>query len=134
MRLSLTRRQIEELKNAARNAWPIEACALLAGKWRDDDGSVNRILPARNAENSPVSFHIDPAELVRLYEEAEQDGEELVGIFHSHPAPPAPSSTDLRYMRLNPVVWLIESMPSETMGAYVLNQGEPVPVEIRIVE
>jgi proteasome lid subunit RPN8/RPN11 len=125
---------MEALKEAASKSWPVVACALLAGSYEGDDSLVNRILPARNASNSPVSFQIDPAELVRLYEDAEEAGEEIVGIFHSHPAPPSPSSTDLRFMKLNPCVWLIESMPSEEIRAYILNQDRPGAVEIHLID
>lgn len=123
---------MEDLEKSAKEAWPIEACALLSGVWEEDRISVKRIFRTRNAHNSPISFQLDPVELVRCYSEAEAAGEEIVGVFHSHPAPPAPSSTDLTFMRLNPVVWLIMSMPIGAIGGYLWKEGEAVKVEIRV--
>ena len=51
------------------------------------------ILPMRNMDESPVTFSIEPAELLHAYNLAENKGLEVIGIFHSHPARPWPSST-----------------------------------------
>jgi proteasome lid subunit RPN8/RPN11 len=70
---------------------------------------VSHIELIQNIAESKTSFSVDPEVEYKLLVEAEERGEDLVGIFHSHPAPPKPSSSDLRNMRLNPVVWLISS-------------------------
>lgn len=76
-----------------------------------------------NADMSPYSFSIEPSEVLKAYHEAEEKRLEVVGIFHSHPANPSPSSTDARYMELNPVVWLIYSTTADKFGAFVNEDG-----------
>ena len=84
---------------------------------------VTEAFLTQNGEKSRVSFTISPEELFSAYKRAEMKGEEVVGIFHSHPAPPHPSGTDMLYMEINPVVWLIMSMPSKELGAYQFANG-----------
>lgn len=64
--------------------------------------------------------------------DADTRGESMVGIFHSHPAPPRPSQSDLNNMRLNPVIWIIASKITGNweMRAYSLEEKVPVPVLI----
>ena len=61
--VTLTPLQIEELIKTAKDALPNECCALLLGE-HNDDGKVATILHMRNIDESPVSFSIDPAELL----------------------------------------------------------------------
>ncbi len=71
---------------------PLEACGLLSGSG----GLVQEVIPVRNAAQSPVRFRMDPVEQLNALEEIEAHDQELVGIFHSHPAGPEhPSPTDV---------------------------------------
>lgn len=66
--------------------------------------------PAPNAAGSPYRFELDPSDLVRIVHAIEAAGDEIVSIFHSHPASAAiPSATDLREARYD-VVHLIADM------------------------
>jgi [CysO sulfur-carrier protein]-S-L-cysteine hydrolase len=81
-----------EIRQQAAAEAPLEACGLLAGKG----SSVEKILAMRNAAHSPVRFVLDPREQLEAFDLIEQQGLELVGIYHSHPAGPAtPSPTDV---------------------------------------
>lgn len=77
------------------------------------------ILPMRNIDESPVSFSIDPAELLNAYNLADGKGMEVTAIFHSHPAKASPSSTDIKYMEINPVIWIIYSTTQNELRAFV---------------
>ena len=45
----------------------------------------------------------------------------VVGIFHSHPkSEPSPSNTDIKFMKGNPVPWVIYSGLTNDMKAYLL--------------
>lgn len=71
---------------------PNEACGLLAGR----DGNTQRVHLITNTKRSPTRFYMEPKELYRAIIEIEDNGLELIGIFHSHPAgPPTPSATDI---------------------------------------
>ncbi|MFW9887166.1 MAG: M67 family metallopeptidase [Candidatus Thorarchaeota archaeon] len=107
--LRLSRDDLNRLNTHAERSLPLEAAALLFGHVNDNDVVVSHIELVQNTARSRTSFSVDPETEYRLFVEAEERGEDLVGIFHSHPAPPRPSSSDLRNMRLNPVVWVISS-------------------------
>ena len=117
--LHLSIMDMDTLHNHAEVNLPIEAVALLFGLVSESSVTVNRIELVHNeASSSTTTFMVNPEEQYRLLIEAEEQGEELVGIFHSHPALPFPSSRDQRNMKLNPVVWLIASKDS---GNWVSN-------------
>lgn len=107
--LRLSKNDLNNLHTHAEQSLPLEAAALLFGRVQDSDVVVSHIELVPNIAKSKTSFSVDPETEYRLLVEAEERGEDLVGIFHSHPAPPKPSASDLRNMRLNPVVWVISS-------------------------
>jgi len=125
---------VQTLKRAAYSALPNEGCALLLGRYEDDTAIVEEVKIVTNIDRSPVSFRIDPNELLNAYLQAEREGREIVGIYHSHPAPPRPSGLDLEYMKINTCVWIIYSTISQDMAASQYNHGEVTPVTIRIQE
>jgi len=115
MEISLAPTQIEQLARLARSSLPNESCAFLLGK----NDRVVEILPMQNADQSAISFSIEPEEVLRAYDIAETKKLQVIGIFHSHPARPAPSNTDKKFMEINPVVWLIYSTTEQEFKAYV---------------
>jgi proteasome lid subunit RPN8/RPN11 len=117
--VSLSSAQLKDLESISDQALPNESCAFLLGSG--GDCTVLEILPLNNAEPSPYSFSIAPSELLQAYETAEIKGLQVIGIFHSHPGKPSPSSTDLKYMEINPVVWLIYSSTEKQFDAYIVD-------------
>jgi proteasome lid subunit RPN8/RPN11 len=115
MEISLTAGQVERLASIAKGALPNESCAFLLGS----NDKVIEILPMHNADESQVSFSIEPQEVLRAYDLAESKKLQVIGIFHSHPARPAPSGTDRKFMEINPVVWLIYSTNEHRFKAFV---------------
>jgi proteasome lid subunit RPN8/RPN11 len=74
---------------------PIECCGLLAAKG----GEVQSIHRAKNKEQSPYRFSIDPLETRRIEERMDEAGNSLAGFYHSHTgSEPRPSPTDIRMM------------------------------------
>ena len=120
--ITLTSAQIRQLTSLARQSLPNESCAFLLGKG-ENEVTVIDILPMRNADQSIVSFSIEPKELLQAYELAEKKKLQIVGIFHSHPARPVPSTTDAKFMEINPVVWLIYSTTNKQFKAYVYDDS-----------
>jgi [CysO sulfur-carrier protein]-S-L-cysteine hydrolase len=129
--ISLTKGQIKELVSIAKDALPDEACAFLLGK----NDRIIKILPMRNLDESPVTFSIDPGEVLYAYNHAESKGLRVIAIFHSHPAKPSPSSIDIKFMEINPVVWLIYSTTEWRLKAYVYDDDvEEVTIKIAAME
>jgi proteasome lid subunit RPN8/RPN11 len=116
--ISLTTGQIQELVSIAKDVLPNESCGLLLG----ENDAVVEILPMRNVDESPLTFSIESTELVDAYNLAESKGLQVIAIFHSHPAQPSPSSTDIKFMEINPVVWLIYSTTEWRLKAYVYDE------------
>jgi proteasome lid subunit RPN8/RPN11 len=130
--ITLTPLQIEELIKIAKDALPNECCAFLLGE-HNDDGKVAIILRMRNIDESPVSFSIDPAELLNAYTLAETKGMEITAIFHSHPAKASPSSTDIKYMQINPVAWVIYSTTENEIRAFVHENEDIKEIGIKTI-
>ncbi len=121
----LTQFQLERLASLARDSLPNESCALLLGNNTNKENEIQVIetLSMKNSDASPTTrFRIDSQELINGYLRAEKMGLNVVGIFHSHPAPAVPSSTDKIFMEINPVIWLIYSTLTKESRAYIFEQ------------
>jgi proteasome lid subunit RPN8/RPN11 len=71
---------------------PLEACGLLVGL----NSKVESVIEVTNQAQSTVRFMMDPIEQLKAFEWIEDNGLDLVGIFHSHPAgPETVSPTDI---------------------------------------
>lgn len=72
---------------------PEEACGLLIGA----DNQVEQVAAVTNALHSTVRYRMDPQEQYNWLMWMDEHHQELLAIFHSHPAGPAvPSETDLK--------------------------------------
>ncbi|NIQ06389.1 MAG: M67 family metallopeptidase [Candidatus Korarchaeota archaeon] len=81
-----------------------------------------------NVTQSRVRFEVDPEEFYTVIERAEAEELDLIGFFHSHPAPPRPSDIDLTYMKFWPnSYWLI--IDGNT-GNYTAWQYEKTSVQV----
>lgn len=133
----LTQFQLERLASLARDSLPNESCALLLGKNTNKENEIQVIetLSMKNSDASPTTrFRIDPQELINGYLRAEKMGLNVIGIFHSHPAPPIPSSTDKIFMEINPVVWLIYSTLTHESRAYIFEQKKIREVRLSVIK
>lgn len=125
--------QLNILANHSKENSPNESCAILFGKTNDDTTTVKEIFLAKNIDQSPVNFTISNEELISAYSQAEKKSLDVSAIFHSHPASvPYPSSTDKKYMEINPVPWVIFSGVNDEFMAYIYNSGivQEIPVKI----
>ena len=113
--------------------YPVEACGLLFGDSDSEEAVIRKIVAVKNTLESSSNFRVDPEEFLKSLSEAEKEGMKLVGFFHSHPAAPHPSPTDVRYMRLWPeAVWLIISSINHDMAANQIVNGALRRVKVEI--
>src|SRR3712207_4592638 len=127
--ISLTAAHIRRLIGIAKEALPNESCAFLLGH----NYEVVEILPMRNIDESPITFSIEPAELIQAYNLAESKGMQVIAIFHSHPAKAWPSSTDIKFMEINPVVWVIYSTTESQLKGFIYDDdGLIKEIDIKI--
>jgi proteasome lid subunit RPN8/RPN11 len=132
-KIVLTMQQLKDLVSLAKDSLPNESCALLLGDNIGEETYVLCLIPVKNSKASVVSFSIDPQELFDAYQTAQSLSLEVVGIFHSHPSKPLPSSTDKRFMKINPVVWLIYSTLTNESKAYIFEE-KIKKVEIHLIK
>lgn len=116
--VSLTKSQYKYLKDISIKAQPFEGCALLLGYVIEKKVEITDIISTKNIDKSKVTFKIDSTTVFKVYEQAGRENKEVIGVFHSHPAPPRPSSLDIQYMSVNPIVWLILSTTNLKISAY----------------
>jgi proteasome lid subunit RPN8/RPN11 len=89
----------------ARDEAPREACGLLAGRG----GGISRVIRCKNVPTT--RYVIDPREQLRAFRSIDAAGEELVGIYHSHPvSQPYPSPTDRAEAHYPDVFYVLVSL------------------------
>jgi [CysO sulfur-carrier protein]-S-L-cysteine hydrolase len=128
----LTSHQHDCLVSLAKDSLPNESCALLVGNHKGKETFVLDLIPMKNSDASIISFSIAPQELIDVYQTVEKQGMEVVGIFHSHPAQPLPSSIDKKFMQINPVVWIIYSTITNEAKAYIFEENIR-QVQLRVI-
>ena len=129
----MRRRHVDLLRQEAEKVHPVEACALLFGKLSRNEAVVEKVEFAPNRLQSTVRFEVDPAKVAAAITEAEKEGLDFVGLFHSHPAQAAPSPIDLKYMKLwGDALWLILSSIDGNLAAYRLMEDVVEEVTLQI--
>ncbi|MHA1245958.1 MAG: M67 family metallopeptidase [Candidatus Thorarchaeota archaeon] len=134
--LSISRDDLTTLLEHAASTLPNESVALLFGHIQDDIAIVEKVSLVHNTAASPIRFEVDPVVEYNLLMEAEKCGQHLIGIFHSHPAPPRPSTTDIMNMRFNPVIWLIAGRLAGEwrLGCFVMgDDGLVTEVQLTVI-
>ena len=121
----------QSLEQHANEQSPLEACAILLGTSNDKTWETTDIFLTENIDKSEVNFTISNEQLMEGYTMAEDKGLDIVGIFHSHPnSQPSPSNTDIKFMKGNPVPWIIYSGITKEMKAYLLDSDLiQIPIE-----
>jgi proteasome lid subunit RPN8/RPN11 len=121
----------ESIVQHAREAAPNECCGLLVGS----PDRVEIAIRARNLEDSPTRFLIDPLDHFAAIRMARMRGHAVVGVYHSHPARDArPSLSDAREASYREYVYVIVSLRAEPVGvrAFRLQDDNLVDVPLTI--
>ena len=122
---------LADLKQHANGENPYEACAILLGNTDEETWQTTEIFLTENIDKSEINFTISNEQLLEGYKRAEEKGLDIVGIFHSHPKSEAsPSDTDVKFMKGNPVPWVIYSGLTKEMKAYLLD-SEIIQITIK---
>jgi proteasome lid subunit RPN8/RPN11 len=78
--LEIDRGFFDEMVAHGLAGFPNEACGLLAGK----EGRPVKFFPMTNRDASPVTYRLDPKEQLKVFDEIEDEGWDLLAIFHTH--------------------------------------------------
>ena len=130
--LLVTQNQIDSLIRSTKEELPNESCSLLLGSIVDDQYHVKVLKKMENKAHSEYSFHMDSDELMKVYKWASDNGLDVIGVYHSHLEGSNPSDTDLTFMMINPVIWLIYDVSKSTYRAFLLVQDYLKEIKIKI--
>ncbi len=120
--LKISRRDIDLIQVELENNKPYEACGVLIGSMEESTALVEKALPITNSKRTRRSFELEPKGHYDAWNEAEKNGKEIIGIYHTHPVSSAvPSLWDRETMQNDPSVWLIAG--ADGMRAYVWDNG-----------
>lgn len=90
---------LDQLIEHGQQAYPQEAAGLLLGSIDGEDRRALQLLPVPNSFDEVQRTHryqIDPRQMIEAEAQAEAEGLDIVGVFHTHPDhPPVPSAFDL---------------------------------------
>ncbi|MBE2184073.1 MAG: M67 family metallopeptidase [Anaerolineae bacterium] len=128
MAVHLPRGVAEQLKAAAKEVAPEEACGILTGNGI----IINGAIPIPNAAAFPErAYVLDPPSLLQAINHAQTTGQELLGFYHSHPKHDAqPSSLDIREWHYPDLLMVIISPAADKIAAWRVNGVEVTPVEL----
>jgi proteasome lid subunit RPN8/RPN11 len=99
-----------EMVEHCREGLPNEACGFLGGR----DGAAEKMYKLTNAAKSPVYYRPADKEMIAAMNDIDENGLELVAIFHSHVASQAyPSPTDIREAHYPDSAYVIVSMANQ---------------------
>lgn len=127
MLLYLPQQLVSEVLTHALEALPDECVGLLLGKRN----CATRRVPLPNVARDPTRhFEADPDALLRALMQAEERGEDLVAIYHSHPhGPSTPSNTDLEQARYHAYQLIVHPGPNNLRAFHIMgNQVQEVGI------
>jgi proteasome lid subunit RPN8/RPN11 len=127
----------EDLVDHAVADLPNECCGMLGGR----DGTAERVYRAANTEGSPFMYVMDPREQMRIMDDIDDAGLDLLAVYHSHTRSAAyPSRTDVELAFFPQTLYLIVSLADRAqpeIRAFRLRRDLPLeeavteePVEI----
>jgi [CysO sulfur-carrier protein]-S-L-cysteine hydrolase len=97
------------------------------------DGEATTVYRATNAEASPLRYNLDPSDQFKIMMTMEEEGEDLVAIYHSHTKSPAyPSQTDINLATYPDAVYVIVSLVEgeEPVRGYKIDDGQVEEVDL----
>ena len=126
---------VDELISHAREDAPNECCGMIGGVG----GVADVVHRVENAAASPLRFEMDPQAQYNTWKAIEDEGKELLAIYHSHTKSAAyPSQTDVNQAVAWPdPVWVIVSLQhpdAPEVKGYWLRDGKIADAEIDIQE
>ena len=130
--LEIDRGFFDEMVEHGLAGFPNEACGLLAGK----EGRPVKFFAMSNQDASPVSYRLDPKEQLKVFTEIDDEGLDLLGIFHTHTHSEAyPSETDLKQAFYPEATYLVMSLSDRSnpvLRGFAIQEGEIAEREVRV--
>ncbi len=130
--LRLSHQQMRELAQLALDRKPYEVCGLIVGIGYE----AKQIIPIDNiSENPALHYQMEPTQLLQALKSIDEQEQQLLAIFHSHPnSDPIPSPTDVAEWQYPKAIQLIISLKHypPRLQAWEIKDGQVNPVDIVI--
>ena len=122
----------EQMIEHSKREFPNEACGILSGS----QGRVEKVYEMTNVDKSPETFFMDAREQLKVMKEIRNQGQEMIGIYHSHVASEAyPSSHDVElalYPEASCVIISIKDRKNPSIRSFKIVEGKIAEEELRI--
>lgn len=131
MALSISHADLDHILAHVQSERPREACGLLGGAG----GHVMAVYPVTNVADDPrTSFRMDGEAQYAAMVEMEENGWELLAIYHSHPcgvhSEPSPTDIDQAYY---PEALSVIIAADLSVRAFSIRDGEVRPVSLHVI-
>jgi len=83
---------LEAIRSHGAEGYPHEICGILVGPRGDRTATEAKRAKNIIVERARDRYEIDPRDHIRIQREADADGQDIVGYYHSHPDHPAQAS------------------------------------------
>ena len=116
----------------ARSDYPYEVCGLLAGAA---DAGLRKIYEIPNAARSMTYYSMEPKAMLHAFNEMDDEGWDLLAIYHSHTHTEAfPSPTDVELAFYPDAVYLIVSLQEDApvLRAFNIRDGKITERELYV--
>ena len=144
-KLVLKREHLDFIGEHGADEYPHEACGLMLGHIKESEAEIificDTLRRARNLSDNPYRFNLSPQDFMKIQDEADEKGFEIIGVYHTHPDhPPIASQFDLE-SAIEGLFYIIMSVrdgkPAEFKGWVLDSEGEKrkfVEAEISILD
>lgn len=130
--LKISKKDVDLISSDFETNKPYESCGVMIGTEYGNAINIDKIIPITNIRRTAVSFELDPIQLYGAWDDAQSNGKEIVGVYHTHPNHRAfPSSWDRQTMENMSLIWLIAGI--DGMMAYVLDD-DIRKLKLKIIE
>jgi len=131
--MQLARDLLDEIVAHSRDDLPNECCGLIGGS----NGKMTSVHRARNAAGTWLRYELHPTDQLRIMNRLEADGEDLVGIYHSHTKSEAfPSQTDINLADAWPdplyLICSLERPDDPVVRAFAIRDGDVEEVDLDV--
>ena len=83
---------LEAIRSHGAEGYPHEICGILVGPRGDRTATQAKRAKNIIVERARDRYEIDPRDHIRIQRDADADGQDIVGYYHSHPDHPAQAS------------------------------------------
>jgi proteasome lid subunit RPN8/RPN11 len=130
--LEISEQQYEMIIAHLTEEYPLEGCGLLAGR----EGLVTAVYPITNILQSKTIYEMDPLQQIKTMLAIEENGDDLLAIYHSHPhGPTTPSTTDIANAYYPETIYLIISLQQKDepqINGYRIVENIVSEIKVRI--